>query len=208
MSEAVQQDSTGLLLAAAGGLVLAAAGAVWLLSGKREQQEDETMAKQRITILGPVWPIEPDRLLRVGESVLASRPGTGNPHYGVDLFARADSPVRSAVYGRVLRKVDGRGADPKKNEGLYRAGLFVDVQAKNGWIYRYLHLGSVRVSENEPVRAGDVLGTVSPAGASGVEHSAPHLHFEIRESDWNRELRRYGTPIDPLRVLPKLERVA
>lgn len=207
MSEAVPQDSAGVLLAAAGGLVLAAAGAALLLSG-REQQEDETMAQKRITILGPVWPIDPDRLIRVGESVLARRPGTGNPHYGVDLFARADSPVRSAVYGRVVRKVDGRGADPKKQESLYRAGLFVDVQAKNGWIYRYLHLGSVRVEENEPLRAGDVLGTVSPAGASGVEHSAPHLHFEIRESDWNRELRRYGTPIDPLRVLPKLERVA
>ncbi len=60
---------------------------------------------------------------------MARRAGSGRPHKGVDLFAEAGSPVLSAAYGRVLRVVDGRTADPKKQEGLARAGLFVDVRA-------------------------------------------------------------------------------
>ena len=121
---------------------------------------------QTSAILGPVWPIPAGRLRRVGESVMARRAGSGRPHKGVDLFAEAGSPVLSAAYGRVLRVVDGRTADPKKQEGLARAGLFVDVRALSGWVYRYLHLGSVVVREGEPVRAGQPLGTVSPSGST------------------------------------------
>ena len=162
----------------------------------------------KANILGPVWPIPEGRLRRVGESVLARRAGSGGPHKGVDLFADADTPVLSAVYGKVLRVVDGRTADRVKTESLWRAGLFVDVLGLDKRIYRYLHLGSHAVKPGQPVKAGDPIGTVSPRGQSGVEHSDPHVHFEIRAGDWNRTAGSYGTPLDPLKVLPPRQRVA
>lgn len=210
MSEPIQEDGAGLLwVGIAGGLLLTAgAVALSLRPDSKADARDGEMPKARTNILGPVWPIALNRLRRVGDTVMAKRPGTGRPHNGVDLFADADTPVVSAVYGTVLRVVDGRKADRVKQESLWRAGLFIDVRALNGWIYRYLHLGSYAVEPGQPVRAGlDVLGTVSPAGQSGVEHSDPHIHFEIRQG-WDRETREYGEPLDPLKILPPRRKVA
>ena len=206
MSEPIRSDGDGLLwVGLAGGVAVAAAAVALSL---RSKAGDEDMARAKANILGPVWPIALNRLRRVGESVLARRAGSGRPHKGVDLFADADTPVVSAVYGTVLRVIDGRTADRVKQESLWRAGLFIDVRALNGWIYRYLHLGSSAVTEGQPVRAGvDVLGTVSPAGQSGVEHSDPHIHFEIRQG-WDKAKRDYGEPLDPLKVLPPRRKVA
>lgn len=206
MSEPITNDRGLLWLGLAGGLSLAV-GAVALTLRTPTRAEDDVPTKKR-NILGPVWPIPAGRLRRVGESVLARRAGSGRPHKGIDLFADADTPVLSAVFGKVLRVIDGRTADKAKNEGLWRAGLFVDVRGLDGRVYRYLHLGSHSVKEGQPLRAGDPLGTVSPSGQSGVEHSDPHVHFEIRAGDWNRKAGDYGEPIDPLKVLPPRERVA
>lgn len=147
-----------------------------------------------------VWPIALQDTRRVGESVTARRAGSGRPHKGIDVFADAGTKVLSADYGHVARVVDGRAGD---RESLLRAGLFVDVISFYGWVYRYLHLGSAVVREGDLVRAGDPLGTVSAAGQSGVEHSDPHVHFEIRVADWDRLQGDYGDPIDPLTVLPR-----
>ena len=205
MSEPVSADDRGLLwLGVVGGLGLAVGGVALAL---RSSSGVDTMPQKR-DILGPVWPIPLSRLRKVGESVLAHRAGSGRPHKGVDLFADADTPVLSAVYGRVLRVVDGRTADRLKDESLWRAGLFVDVRGIDRRIYRYLHLGSHAVTAGQPIRAGDPIGTVSPSGQSGVEHSEPHVHFEIRAGDFDREQRVYGEPIDPLAVLPPRRKVA
>jgi len=147
-----------------------------------------------------VWPIPLALTKRVGESVKAKRAGSGRPHKGIDLFADAGTPVLSADFGHVARVVDGRAGD---RDSLVRAGLFVDVLSFDGWVYRYLHLGSADVRTGDLVRAGQPIGTVSVAGQSGVEHSEPHVHFEIRASDWDRVATDYGEPIDPLSVLPR-----
>lgn len=193
----------GVALGAAGVGLAVVAG---LAAGSRAEGERSDMANHRTSeVLGPLWPIAAGLLRRVGDSVLPRRAGTGQPHKGIDLFAPAGAEVRAAVYGRVLRVIDGREAD---SEGRRRAGLFVDVRGLDGKVYRYLHLGSAMVREGEPVRAGQTLGTVSPSGQSGVEHSEPHVHFEIRAADWNRTAGDYGEPVDPLRVLPPRERTA
>jgi len=147
------------------------------------------------------WPIARAQLHRVGQSVLADRNGQGRPHKGIDLFADAGTEVLAAQHGRVLRVADGRSG---KIASQQRAGLFIDVLGSDTLVYRYLHLGEARVRSGQTVRQGAVLGTVAAAHTSGLRE-APHLHFEVRQKDVDRSRRDYGTPVDPLRLLPPLQ---
>ena len=146
------------------------------------------------------WPIARPQLKHIGESVLADRNGHGRPHKGIDLFADAGTEVRAASAGDVLRVVDGRhsGRDAQR-----RAGLFVDVRGTNALVYRYLHLGEARVKAGASVQPGTVLGTVAAPHTSGLA-KAPHVHFEVRQGDYDSKRRDYGMPVDPLRILPSL----
>lgn len=144
------------------------------------------------------WPIARKQLKRVGESVLADRNGQGRPHKGIDLFADAGTEVLAANAGEVLRVVDGRHS---KHEARRRAGLFIDVRGRNALITRYLHLGESRVQAGVLVEPGMVLGTVARPHTSGLA-SAPHVHFEVRQGDYDPKRGDYGLPIDPLRLLP------
>ena len=147
-----------------------------------------------------IWPIARAQVQRTGQSVLADRNGKGRPHKGIDIFAAAGTAVLAACDGEVLRVVDGRQGH---TESLLRAGLFVDIRGSGGGIYRYLHLGSARVAAGQKVACGDALGIVAPAFTSGLSE-APHLHFEIRQGDFDSRKRDYGRPVDPLRWLPPL----
>ena len=141
-----------------------------------------------------VWPVEQPR---VGQSVMTDRNGKGRPHYGLDLFVAAGSPVRAAVAGTVLRVLDGRNASDNEKK---RAGLWVDIGADNGHVYRYLHLGSADVVKGQRVTAGTQIGRVAERHESGSGQS-PHLHLEVRAGDWTGG--DYGKPLDPLQILKK-----
>ena len=184
-------------LAAAGVSLLGLAGAtIWADrrgsgSAQRERRADVTQQRE------PIWPIPLGQLLGIHDSVTAHRKGSGRPHKGVDLLAAAGTQVLSASAGRVLRVARSE-----------RAGLFVDVQGRDGRIYRYLHLHDAQagaptaaVKPGQRVQPGDLIGSVGAKGESGVYDSQPHLHFEIRASDWHRASKDYGTPIDPLSQL-------
>lgn len=147
-----------------------------------------------------IWPIARNRLRRIGESVLEDRNGKGRPHKGIDLFADARTAVLAAQGGQVLRVVDGRHSASATQR---RAGLFVDVQGDDALIYRYLHLGDARVKSGASIQQGAVIGTVAAPHTSGLAET-PHLHFEVRNGDFDRSQQDYGRPVDPLRLLPSL----
>lgn len=155
-------------------------------------ERSEFAIRERANTVG--WPVPAKSLTRIGDEVTASRPGSGKPHEGIDLFAPAGTPVLAARSGRVLRIMDGRES---KSEHARRAGLWIDVDV-NGQIDRYLHLGEVSKSlkEGQRVKRGQEIGKIADAGTSGTGKSS-HLHFEIRASDYSRERREYGAPIDP-----------
>lgn len=163
----------------------------------RNAKETPALARHIQRLL---WPIANAQLQRVGDSVLADRNGQGRPHKGIDLFAPAGTSVLAACGGRVLRAIDGRTSPSSAQR---RAGLFVDVEDESGLIFRYLHLGTAQVRSGDSVLPGALLGTVASSFTSGLAE-APHLHFEIRQGDFDRGKKDYGKPVDPRRMLPPL----
>jgi len=98
-------------------------------------------------------------------------------HRGVDIAVPAGTPVRASAGGRV--RFAGRMGGYGRVVWVDHGGSVVTV---------YAHLSEIRVRTGERVGGGDVVGL---SGQSG-EASAPHLHFEIR---------RWGKPTDPVKLL-------
>ncbi|PSM30563.1 M23 family metallopeptidase, partial [Haliangium sp. UPWRP_2] len=150
--------------------------------------------KAGIRLSDVAWPIDLQDIIRIGQSVSDSRNAKGDPHYGIDIFAKSGTRVKSASNGTIIRVTDGRQST---KESSNRAGLWIDIRGDDGLIYRYLHLGETFFSVGKKVRVGDVVGVIANANTSGLGND-PHLHFEIRKQDWTEVRGSYGDAIDPL----------
>lgn len=108
----------------------------------------------------------------------ASRPA----HQGVDIAAPKGTLIRAAATGRVVVSrcdPDNRGrlsCDVDGYPGKGGCGWYVDILHAGKVITRYCHMiRKPRVSKNDMVQAGQVIGEVGSSGNS----SGPHLHFEV-----------------------------
>ena len=103
----------------------------------------------------------------------------GSHHDGVDIRAPSGTAIRASETGRVIHsddKLRGYG----NMVIIKHAGVFTTVYAHNA--VNYVEVGDF-------VEQGEVIGEVGSTGNA----EAPHLHFEIR---------RNGTPKDPVSYLP------
>lgn len=147
----------------------------------------------------PVWshPLE-TRILPSRES---QRFGAARPqprplecelgHCGVDLAGERGAPVH-AVFDGVVEKLERDAARGG------RAGVYVVIAHGGGALRsRYIHLDAIvaGLAVGSEVRAGQMIGAL---GATGVLHSAPHLHFGLqigeRYVDPEPYLRRWALP--------------
>jgi murein DD-endopeptidase MepM/ murein hydrolase activator NlpD len=105
-------------------------------------------------------------------------PWSGSPefHAGVDLAARAGTPVKATAPGTV--RVAGT------TPGY---GTLVALDHGHGVESRYGHLQSVSVSQGQRVERGQLIGLSGNTGRS----TAPHLHYEVLVD---------GRSIDPRRI--------
>jgi murein DD-endopeptidase MepM/ murein hydrolase activator NlpD len=102
-------------------------------------------------------------------------------HEGVDIHAKFNTPIVSAVGGTVTK------AGWNGNEG----GWAVTVRGTDGKLYYYAHMDRMpSVKVNQTVNAGDMVGFV---GDSGNATGTPHLHFGIRDAN--------GRPLNPSTAL-------
>lgn len=111
-------------------------------------------------------------------------------HAGVDLAASKGTPVMASAKGFV----DFAG----KHKGY--GNMVIIVHYETGYKTRYAHLDSIKVSVDDNVEAGDLIGTVGATGhvRTSSKHGDPsHLHFEIY---------RNGHRVDPLKYLFSSER--
>lgn len=99
-------------------------------------------------------------------------------HHGVDLSAPQGTPIvasRNGVVNWVAYEAGG-------------AGNYVNIDHKDGFVTRYMHMTHYIVSIGEYVYAGQVIGYCGSTGAS----TGPHLHFGIYYN---------GSSVDPANYL-------
>lgn len=100
-------------------------------------------------------------------------------HHGITIGGREGDPVAAAADGVVVYR----------GNGLTGYGNLLIIKHDERWLSAYAHNQSMLVSEGQKVKRGEKIATI---GATGTFRT--QLHFEIR---------RDGTPIDPVSVLPR-----
>lgn len=103
--------------------------------------------------------------------------GTMMFHTGVDIAGNYGDNIYAVSNGRVIYSGWQSGY-----------GKVIIVDHGNGMSTVYAHCSQLMVNEGDLVKKGEVIGKI---GATGWA-TGPHLHFEIR---------RNGTPINPLSVI-------
>lgn len=96
-----------------------------------------------------------------------------NPHAGLDVAVGTGAPVKAPADGIVVNIGD-----------YFFNGQTVFVDHGQGLISAYMHLSRIDVRHDQPVKKGEILGTV---GATG-RVTGPHLHWAVILNN---------TPVDP-----------
>ena len=102
-----------------------------------------------------------------------------NPNLrGIDIAGRAGQPVVASAGGKVVYA----------GTGIRGYGKLVIVKHSATWLSAYAHNREILVKEGQQVAKGQPIAEMGNTDADQVM-----LHFEIR---------RHGTPVDPLKFLP------
>lgn len=95
-------------------------------------------------------------------------------HYGIDLGAKDNAPVKSVLEGTVIQ-----------SDWTIKTGYVIAVQHTDDLISFYKHNSKLLKKAGDRVNAGEVVAII---GNSGELTTGPHLHFEL----WAE-----GEPVDP-----------
>ncbi|WP_052417316.1 peptidoglycan DD-metalloendopeptidase family protein [Cellvibrio mixtus] len=111
--------------------------------------------------------------------ILSSFQGNDGFNKGIDLGGKLGEPVLAAATGQVVYA----------GSGLRGYGKLLIIKHNETFLSAYAHNERLRVKEGDLVKAGQVIADMGSSGTDRVK-----LHFEIR---------RDGTPVDPLKYLPR-----
>ncbi len=111
--------------------------------------------------------------------ILSSFQGNDGFNKGIDLGGKLGEPVLAAATGQVVYA----------GSGLRGYGKLLIIKHNETFLSAYAHNERLRVKEGDLVKVGQVIADMGSSGTDRVK-----LHFEIR---------RDGTPVDPLKYLPR-----
>lgn len=115
----------------------------------------------------------------VSGPILSSFQGNGGLNKGIDLGGKLGEPVLAAASGQVVYS----------GSGLRGYGKLLIIKHDETFLSAYAHNHRLLVKEGDVIKAGQKIADMGSSGADRVK-----LHFEIR---------RDGTPVDPLTLLPR-----
>jgi lipoprotein NlpD len=97
---------------------------------------------------------------------------------GIDIEGNPGDPVNAAADGKVMYS----------GNGVRGLGNLIIINHSNGFITAYAHNRALVVKTGQEVKKGAKIAEIGQ-----TDTTSPRLHFEIR---------RQGTPVDPLQYLP------
>jgi lipoprotein NlpD len=112
-------------------------------------------------------------------AILKHFAGAATLNKGIDIGGKLGEPVLAAASGQVVYA----------GSGLRGYGKLLIIRHNDTFLSAYAHNNRLLVKEGDFVKAGQKIADMGSSGTDGVK-----LHFEIR---------RDGTPEDPLRYLPR-----
>jgi lipoprotein NlpD len=98
---------------------------------------------------------------------------------GLDIAGTRGSAVRAAAGGRVVYQ----------GSGLRGYGQLIIIKHNDEFLSAYAHNDKILIKEGDAVKRGQKIADMGSTGTDRIK-----LHFEIR---------RRGTPVDPIKYLPK-----
>ena len=139
------------------------------------------------SLIVPVQGIEPSALRDTYDE---QRGAGARTHEALDIPAQRGTPVLSATGGRVLKLFDSKAG----GKMVYAA------DSSERFILMYAHLDSYApgLAEGQPLRRGQVIGTVGTTG--NAPPNVPHLHFAIARSN-DVKVWWKGAPVNPYPLL-------
>lgn len=86
-------------------------------------------------------------------------------HYGIDIAAKQDAPVKSVLDGKVI-----------SSAYTLETGYVIEVQHADNLVSIYKHNAHLLKKAGDNVKAGEVIAMV---GSTGELSTGPHLHLEL-----------------------------
>lgn len=145
---------------------------------QNNRQENKTAKNTHATIKPQVW-AAPQWRWPVKGPLLSSFQGSNALNKGIDLGGKLGEPVLAAASGQVVYS----------GSGLRGYGKLLIVKHNENFLSAYAHNDRLLVKEGDFVKVGQRIADMGSSGTDRVK-----LHFEIR---------RDGTPVDPLKFLPR-----
>lgn len=142
------------------------------------RQENKTVKNVPETNKTQVWGAPQWRWPAKGP-LLSSFQGSNALNKGIDLGGKLGEPVFAAASGQVVYS----------GSGLRGYGKLLIVKHNETYLSAYAHNDRLLVKEGDFVKVGQRIADMGSSGTDRVK-----LHFEIR---------RDGTPLDPLKFLPR-----
>ena len=112
-------------------------------------------------------------------ALLSSFNSSGELNKGIDIAGKLGEPVMAAAAGQVVYS----------GSGLRGYGKLLIIKHNEIYLSAYAHNNNLSVKEGDFVKVGQTIADMGSTGSDRVK-----LHFEIR---------RDGTPVDPLKFLPR-----
>ncbi len=108
------------------------------------------------------------------QGIVIKKHSLKEPHYGVDLAAPKNTPIKAIADGTVLSAT-----------WTQDAGFMIGIQHSNDLVSFYKHNSELLKKMGDFVKAGEVIAII---GNTGEQTDGPHLHLEL----WFQ-----GSPVNP-----------
>lgn len=108
------------------------------------------------------------------KGIITAKFNPSNAHFGVDIVAGEDEPVKAIAYGTIIL-----------SSWTLETGYVVGIQHSNELISFYKHNSVILKNVGDVVSGGEIISII---GNTGELTTGPHLHFEL----WYK-----GSPMNP-----------